>query len=104
MSGISRSFKLPTLVKKLKKHHSLPSFDWNLLTNQQELASGSFGTVYSARYGEFDNAAKVVVNKLKGECMEYKRCFLKEAEMLNSVRHTNIFWLVRQPTWPNNGV
>ncbi len=90
MSGISRSFKVPTLVKRLKKHHGLPSFDWNLLKNQQELASGSFGTVYSARYGESDNAEKVVVKKLKGECIESKRRFLKEAEMLNSISHKNI--------------
>ena len=71
-----------------------PSTAWNLLRNQQELASGSFGTVYSACYGDecmhSDDAQKVVVKKLKGECAESKRRFLKEAEMLNSVSHANI--------------
>ena len=68
----------------------MPSFHWNLLTNQQELASSSFGTVYSACYGESDDARKVVVKKLIGECAESKRHFLKQAEMLNSVNHANI--------------
>ena len=88
MSGISGSFRLPTLVRKRKNGHGLPSLDWKLLKNEKELASGSFDTVYLAQYGHDEQ--KVVVKKLKGESVECKRRFLKEAEMLNSIKHANI--------------
>ena len=68
MSGISGSFRAPTLVRKLKKSHGLPSLDWNLLRNEKEIASGSFGTVYLAKYGHGER--KVIVKKLKGESVE----------------------------------
>ena len=89
MSGLFNSFRVPTLVKRQKKSHGLPSFDWGLLKNQQELGRGSFGTVYLANYGV--DSRKVVVKKLKGESMESKRRFFKEAEMLNGINmHENI--------------
>jgi hypothetical protein len=59
MSGLFNSFRLPSVVKRQKKSHGLPSFDWNLLKNQRELGHGSFGIVFSADYGV--DARKVVV-------------------------------------------
>ena len=53
------------------------------MKDQQELGRGSFCTVFLANY-EVD-ARKVVVQKLKGESVESKRRFLKEAEMLNGI-------------------
>ena len=80
MSGLFNSFRVPTLVKRPRKSHGLPCFDWGLL---------SFGTVYLANYGV--DSRKVVVKKLKGESMESKRRFFKEAEMLNRINvHENI--------------
>ena len=83
MSGLFNSFRVPTLVKRPRKSHGLPSFDWGLLKNQQELGRGNFGTVYLSNYGV--DSRKVVVKKLKGESMESKRRFFKEAEMLNGI-------------------
>ena len=54
-----------------------------MLKDQQELGRGSFCTVFLANYGV--DARKVVVQKLKGEPVESKRRFLKEAEMLNGI-------------------
>ena len=88
MSGISRSFKVPTLVKKRKTchGHGLPMFDWKNVTNERKLGVGSFGSIYLANYGE----RNVVVKKLRGESADAKRRFLKEAEMLNAINHQNI--------------
>ena len=88
MSGISRRFKVPNLSVKRKNSHDLVAFNWNLLTNKQELGNGSFGTVYSADYGI--EARKVVVKKMKGESSDTKRRFLKEAEILSGIKHSNI--------------
>ena len=88
MSGILGSFRLPALVRKRKNGHGLPYLDWKLLKNEKELASVSFCTVYLAKYGHDER--KVVVKKLKGESVECKRRFLKEAEMLNGIKHANI--------------
>ena len=68
MSGISESFRIPKLRQKLKKGHGLPSLDWNLLKNEKEIANGSFGTVYLARYGH--DESKVIVKNLKGESIK----------------------------------
>ena len=66
--------------------NGLPSFDWSLVRNQQELASGSFGTV---------------VKKLEGECMESKRRFLRETEMLSSMSHANIPVFIGYSDYPH---
>ncbi len=92
MSGISRSFKVPSFIKSKKRKisHSLPTFNWENVSNLKELGIGSFGVVYSANYvGATDNEM-VVVKKLRGESEDAKRRFLKEAEMLNTMKHQNI--------------
>jgi len=88
MSGISKSFKVPTLIKRKKNHHGLPEFTWRNISNLRELGVGSFGSVHIANYGV--ECKKVVVKKLRGESDEAKRRFLKEAEMLNKTKHQNI--------------
>ena len=62
MLGMSGSFRIPKLRQKVKKGHGLPSLDWNLLKNEKEIASGSFGTVYLATYGH--DESKVIVTFL----------------------------------------
>ncbi|XP_028404803.1 cell division control protein 2 homolog [Dendronephthya gigantea] len=87
---MSGSFRVPKLFKRLKQDHGLPSFDWTLVQDQTELASGAFGTVYLANYGRGDEARKIVIKKLKSESLEAKRRFVKEAEMVNDAKHPNI--------------
>ncbi len=45
MSGISRSFKVPSFIKSKKRKisHSLPTFNWENVSNLKELGIGSFG-------------------------------------------------------------
>ena len=88
MSGISRSFKVPTLIKRKKNHHGLPEFTWRDISNLRQLGVGSFGSVHIANYGV--ECKKVVVKKLRGESDDAKRRFLKEADMLNKIEHQNI--------------
>ena len=52
----------------------------------EEIGSGSYGVVYSAKY---ENKA-VVVKKLKGESSVAKDRFLKEAKLLFVMKHPNI--------------
>ena len=59
-----------------------------MVSNKQELGNGNFGRVYSAEYGI--EARKVVVKKMKGESSDTKRRFLKEAEILNGIKHANV--------------
>ena len=92
MSGISRSFKFPTvsLAKKRKISHGLPQFNWENVDDLRELGVGNFGSVHSAKYVHGTEDKKVVIKKLRGESNEAKRRFLKEAEMLHSIKHQNI--------------
>ena len=78
MSGITKSFKVPTLIKRTKNHHGLPDFTWKNISNLRELGAGSFGSIYLAPYGV--KCKKVVVKKLRGKSDDTKRRFLKEAE------------------------
>ena len=77
MSGISRSFKVPSFIKSKKRKisHSLPTFNLENVSNLKELGIGSFGVVYSANYvGATDNGM-VVVKKLRGECPKKRVIF-----------------------------
>ena len=88
MSGITKSFKVPTLIKQTKKHHGLPEFTWKIISNLCELGTGSFGSIHLAHYGV--ECKKVVVKKLRGESDDMKRRFLKEAKMQHKTKHQNI--------------
>jgi serine/threonine protein kinase len=88
MSGVQGNFKLPSLIKKRKLDHGLPTFNWGLLTNMEEIGSGAFGSIYSARYNQKENL--VAVKKLKGESTVVKDRFLKEAKLLFRTKHANI--------------
>lgn len=91
MSGISRSFKVPSLsLKRRKSSHGLPVFNWKKVNCVDELGVGEFGSVHLANYvSEMENK-KVVIKKLRGEADQAKCRFIKEAEMLQSAKHPNI--------------
>ena len=56
---------------------------------EEEVGSGTFGSVYIVKYKKEDR--NVVVKKMKGESMETKRRFQKEAGLLSSVKgHRNV--------------
>ena len=82
MSGISRSFKFPTLslAKKTKISHGLPHFNWENVDDLHELGVSNFGSVHSAKYVQCSEEKKVVPDKetIRGESSEAKRRFIKK--------------------------
>ena len=98
MSGISKSFKLPTLsvAKRRKVAHGLPTFNWKDVKNLQPLAVGSFGYVYCANYVFVEEDRKVVVKKLRGESSEAESRFLRERRELFQHLRPEHFCLLQQ--------
>ena len=91
MSGMSKSFKFPGIIKKRKAiSHGLPTFDLGKVTNLRELGFGSFGSVYFGNYVCGVEIQNVVVKKLRGESEDAKRRFVNEAKLLNGIKHPNI--------------
>ena len=88
MSGVQGSFKFPSIMKRRKIDHCLPTFSWELLKHVEEIGSGAFGSIYSAIYGPEEKT--VVVKKLKGESTVAKDRFIKEAKLLYGIKHSNI--------------
>ena len=63
---------------------------------KEELGSGTFGSVYLANLNIAGEPRCVVVKKSKGESVETKRRFEKEAGILDSVKgHKNIARFLR---------
>ena len=82
-------FKIPSLASKRKPPLQFPEFEWADVSIEEEVGSGTFGSVYIVKYRKEDR--NVVVKKMKGESMETKRRFQKEAGLLSSVRgHRNV--------------
>ena len=77
-------FKLPSLASKRKRPLQFPEFQRADVSIEEEVGSGTFGLVYIVKYKKEDR--NVVVKKMKGESMETKRRFQKEAGLLSSVR------------------
>ena len=91
---MAASFKLPSLATKRKPPLQFPEFEWRDVIIEEELGSGTFGSVYLVKYGKEDR--NVIVKKMKGESMETKRRFQKEAGILNSVKgHRNVSEFLR---------
>ena len=90
MSGMSKSFKFPGIIKKRKAvSHGLPTIDLGK-TNLRELGFASFGSVHLGDYVCGVEIQSVVVKKLRGESEDAERRFVKEAKLFNGIMHPNI--------------
>ena len=91
MSGMSKSFKFPGIIKERKAvSHGLPTFDLGKVTNLRKLGLSSFGSIHLGDYVCGVEIQSVVVKKLRGESEDAKRRFVKEAKLLNGMKHPNI--------------
>ena len=63
-----------------------PLFKFDDLKSKDVIGRGAFGLVFKATY----NGETVVVKKILGESLGEEDCFLKEAKLINSVKHENI--------------
>ena len=77
-------FKLPSPASQQKPPLQFPEFEWGDVSIEEEVGSGTFGSVYIVKYKKED--LNVVVKKMKGESTETKRRFQKEAGLLSSVK------------------
>ncbi|XP_064629357.1 uncharacterized protein LOC135488632 isoform X2 [Lineus longissimus] len=83
------AFKIPKFcVSKRRKadYCGLPQFEWDGLSNQEEIGRGAFGAVVRARYGN----EIVVVKRLLDEDAEEERNLVKKATLLHSINHKYI--------------
>ena len=78
----------PSIEKKKVTQENLPSplFKFDDLINKDVIGRGAFGLVFKATYKD----ETVVVKRILGESTDDEDCFLKEAKLINSVKHENI--------------
>ena len=87
-------FKLPSLASKRKPPLQFLEFEWADVSIEEDVGSGTFGSVHIVKYKRED--LNVVVKKMKCESTETKRHFQKEAGLLSSVKgHKNVSQLLR---------
>ena len=96
MSGV---FSIPKLSRRAESHDlEVPTITLSDFTQEDELGSGSYGTVYA---GKYQNRNDVIVKVLKSERRENKRLFLKEARLLHEIKgHENIATFIAFCTTP----
>ena len=91
------AFKFPVLKPKTIDCSGLPVHDFKCLTNKEIIGKGAYGAVFTANWqtvpdagGKSAAAEKVVVKKLHGEDILDKKTFVKEARIIQELKHPNI--------------
>ena len=91
------AFKFPVLKPKTIDCSGLPVHDFKCLTNKEIISKGAYGAVFTANWqtvpdagGKSAAAEKVVVKKLLGEDILDKKTFVKEARIIQELKHPNI--------------
>ena len=91
------AFKLPILRDLPPQITSdLPSFQYKDIENERPIAKGGFGFVSKANYQN----KTVVIKKITSESSEDKKLFLKEAKLIDSLRHANVVGFIAFCTLP----
>ena len=87
------AFKLPSLKPKPIDCSGLPLYDFQLLINKEEIGKGNYSAVLTAGWPGNDAerpAGKFVVKKMLGEDILDKKNFVKEARIVQKLKHPNI--------------
>lgn len=91
------AFKLPILRDLPPQITSdLPSFQYKDIENERPIAKGGFGFVSKANYQN----KTVVIKKITSESSEDEKLFLKEAKLIDSLRHANVVGFIAFCTLP----
>ena len=91
------AFKLLTLRDLPPQITSdLPSFQYKDIENEKPIAKGGFGFVSKANYQN----KTVVIKKITSESSEDEKLFLKEAKLIDSLRHANVVGFIAFCTLP----
>ena len=95
------AFKLPTLRDLPPQITSdLPSFQYKDIENERPIAKGGFGFVSKANYQN----KTVVIKKITSESSEDEKLFLKEAKLIDSLRHANVVGFIAFCALPFDGI
>ena len=99
MMSFFRNFKLPQFLQTQQSSAesiaNIKVFDCNALQVKKRLGQGAFGDVYTMEYGMGGNAKTVVVKKMLHVLdQNKKKLFLKEAALLNGLKHPNVVKLL----------
>ena len=91
------AFKLP-ILRDLPPQITidLPSFQYKDIENERPIAKGGFGFVSKANYQN----KTVVIKKITSESSEDEKLFLKEAKLIDSLRHANVVGFIPFCTLP----
>ena len=87
------AFKLPSLKPNPIDCSGLPLYDFQLLTNKEEMGKGNYGAVFTADWpgnGAERPAEKLAVKKMLGENILDEKNFVKEARIIQNLKHPNI--------------
>ena len=90
------AFKFPVLKPKTIDCSGLPLYDFKCFTNKEIIGKGAYGAVFTANFmaaagqGGMAAAEKVVVKKILSEDILDKKTFIKEARILQELKHSNI--------------
>lgn len=91
--ALKMASNLPCIIPKSIDCSGILVYDYSKLFNKEEISKGSFGSVYSAEIPSADGtkqSEKVVIKKLLSQDMEDKKQFIKEARILQNLKHGNI--------------
>lgn len=58
--------------------------------NEEQIGKGAYGAVFTATHGVDKRPEKVIVKKMLGEDLLEKKDFVKEAKILQVLKHVNV--------------
>ena len=87
MSLFGNLVRIDEITRSGKDFGELPLFSYKSLVDKEEIGVGAFAVVFTAK---LPDKSKVVVKKLISVDEETKKSLIKEARLLQKLRHANI--------------
>lgn len=84
------AFKVPVVKPKTVNCSGIPLFDFSKFVNKEEIGKDAYGAVFTATHGVKKRPEKVIVKKMLGEDLHEQKNFVKEAKILQVLKHVNV--------------